>query len=210
MDILFRLFVIFPLLMFSIIIHEISHGYISKRLGDSTAYNLGRLTLNPLPHIDLIGTIVLPVMSLMSGQFFIGWAKPVPINSWHLENPKRDMMLIGLAGPVSNITLAIICGILLRLVSSIDFSFDSYVIGMFQILIQLNVVLAVFNMLPVPPLDGSHILTGLLPPRLAYEYEKIAPYGFYIVIILMMSGILWNVISPIAVLLIRIISGGGL
>lgn len=192
-----------PILFFCIIIHECAHGYVALHFGDTTAQDMGRLTLNPLPHIDLFGTIILPLMLLiMRSGFLFGWAKPVPVNPYNLDDPKRDMMWVALAGPVSNLLLAVIFAVLYHLVriSGLPFMFQ-LVLGYAVI---INLVLAVFNLIPIPPLDGSRIVSGLLPEDLAYKYERIAPFGFIIIVVLLMSGlfsILWPIISGLAHLL---------
>ncbi|MBU2615404.1 MAG: site-2 protease family protein [Elusimicrobiota bacterium] len=206
MDLFYKLFIQFPILLFSITIHEFAHGFMSNKLGDDTGSVMGRLTLNPMAHIDLIGTIILPLISIVTGAPVFGWAKPVPINPYRLNNPKRDMMLIGLAGPASNMLMALLAGLIIKLVTFSDsFAFASPI---FQYLLVLNIILAIFNLVPIPPLDGSHIITGLLPSHWAREYEKIGPYGFFIIIFLLMSGILWNILGPIVVILLKWIGGG--
>src|SRR3989339_1688848 len=141
MDLVYRLFIQFPLLIFSITIHEFAHGFMSDKLGDDTPSSLGRLTLNPMAHIDLWGTIILPLFSIITGAPVFGWAKPVPINPWRLNNPKRDMMLIGLAGPVSNLLLAMLSGLAFRLIANSGSLV--FILPIFQYLMFLNVILAV-------------------------------------------------------------------
>lgn len=204
---LYRLLVQFPVLIFSITVHEYFHGLVAEKRGDDTPRLYGRLTLNPLAHIDFVGTLLLPIIAILTGAPVFGWAKPVPINPYRLNNPKRDMMFVGLAGPLSNLTVAISSAILIRLLKVFGLlGVVEQAAELFLILIYLNVLLCVFNLIPVPPLDGSRILSGLLPPRMSYEYDKLTPYGFFIVILLLWSGILgviFNVVVyPIAAFLI--------
>ena len=164
-----RLFV----LMFSIVVHEVSHGTAALRQGDTTARDAGRLTLNPMPHIDPFGTVILPLLlMILNTGFLFGYAKPVPVNPWNLKNPKRDMALIGAAGPFSNIILAILAGIAFRIVLPIAGA-ASLAVQTLQYAVVINIILAVFNMLPIPPLDGSRIIMGFLPEDLARKYIKL-------------------------------------
>jgi Zn-dependent protease len=181
----------FSLLIIAMTIHEFSHGLIAYRLGDSTAKYSGRLTLNPLAHIDPFGTIILPLFLFLSTGFAIGWAKPVPINYWALRNPKRDIIWVGLSGPLANIIFAFLLGILWRIIPLAQFP-----ALVFQKLIYINLLLGVFNLIPIPPLDGSRIAMGLLPPDLAARYSRIEPYGFIIVAALAWMGLFDIVIWP--------------
>ncbi len=178
-------------LLFSIILHECAHGLAAERLGDPTARQAGRITLNPIPHLDPIGSILLPgvmlLMSLVGGPTILfGWAKPVPINAYNLNNPKRDMMWIGLAGPAANFIVALVLGLLARLlpISTNPLGMNILFYG-----VAINLMLGFFNLIPIPPLDGSRILTGLLPERYAYAINSIGRFGFIIIIILFMSGV---------------------
>ncbi len=175
----------------AIVLHEYAHGWTANRLGDPTAKLLGRLTLNPIKHIDPIGTIVVPGLLLfayLSGWtrslFLFGWAKPVPVNFSRLNNPKRDMMLVAVAGPIVNVVLAFAVAQLIR--SGLFAQWQEIL----QWALELNLVLAVFNMIPIPPLDGSRIVTGFLPNRLAYSYARLEPYGILIVLVLLQLGLL--------------------
>jgi Zn-dependent protease len=198
-DFLTELIILAPPLLFALTLHEFAHGYIADRLGDPTARLAGRLTLNPLSHLDPLGTIAF---------FFIkfGWAKPVPVNAGNFRNPKQGMLWVALAGPVTNLGLAIISAILTKIAWLIA-GFLPYSRMMEAILLPLsamlvasvwiNLVLAIFNILPIPPLDGGRILAGLLPDRLAEPYRQVERYGFVIILILAFSGLLSKVILPI-------------
>ncbi len=152
--------------LFSITFHEVSHGYVAYRLGDPTAKNAGRLTLNPIKHIDIVGLLVLMITRM------IGWAKPVPVDYRYFKNPKKDMMWVSLAGPASNLGLAVVFAVIYKAFGGMLMTSYLYPLSlMIQIMIKINVGLAIFNLIPIPPLDGSHILEGLLPPDLAREYS---------------------------------------
>jgi len=185
--------------LFAIVIHEVSHGWVALRLGDTTAYSAGRLTLNPLKHIDPIGTILVPAILILTVNFAFGWAKPVPINWRNLHHPKRDIALVAAAGPCANLLMAIIWAILMKigtlLPHDVLLSTPLVYMGLFGILI--NTVLMVFNLVPIPPTDGGRILTSLLPPRIAYQVSRIEPYGMFILVGLMITGILWKIIGPV-------------
>lgn len=191
------------LFFFALTIHEFSHGWVAWKLGDPTAKNAGRLTLNPLVHIDPIGTIFLPLMLIMThSPFIFGWAKPVPVDFHNLRNPKRDMVWVGLAGPMANIILAIILSFFLRILVLTGGNPLSTILSY---AIMINLLLAVFNALPIPPLDGSRVLIGLLPRELAMRYARIEPYGFIIIIGLLWLGMIGNIIWPIVMRLARLL-----
>lgn len=192
-----------PIFILAIIIHEVAHGWVAYRLGDPTAKSLGRLTLNPIPHIDLIGTIILPLwLVIIHSPVVFGWAKPVPINFLGLRNPKKDIISVGLAGPLANIVFAFILGALFRLFPFLRVPLLTEVI--FYCII-VNLVLAAFNLIPIPPLDGSRILFGLLPDKVAIEYMRIEKYGFIILFILLWLGFIDWFINPMVVILAKII-----
>jgi Zn-dependent protease len=188
-----------PGFLLAITVHEFAHGYVAYRFGDHTAKSQGRLTFNPISHLDLFGTLVLVVTRT------IGWAKPVPIDPRNLRHPRSDMMWISLAGPVANLATAVILALALHptafLVSGMQRGQFSYLIlNPFMLIlymgVRINVVLAVFNIIPVPRLDGSKILAGLLPRQQAYQFEKLEPYGFLILMLLIFTNVITYVISP--------------
>ncbi len=178
-------------LIFSLSVHEAAHAWSASRLGDDTAKRLGRVTLNPVVHVDPIGTLLLPAIAMVSGAPLIGWAKPTPVNTRNLRQPRRDHILVTAAGPMSNMLIAFVAAAALRAGASGDW------LGLLVIeALTLNVLLAVFNMLPLPPLDGGQILMALLPPRVAARFGFLYEYGFLILLGLLVSGILFSIIGP--------------
>ncbi len=176
--------------LFAITVHEAAHGYVARYLGDDTAYVLGRVTLNPIKHIDPIGTIVMPLMLYFatSGAFLFGYAKPVPVRFGRLRRPKQDMIWVALAGPGANLAQALLWGIGLLLLSGSGLN-EAFFIKMCQAGVLVNVVMFVFNLFPLPPLDGGRILVGLLPQKPAYLLSRVEPWGFFIVMALILTGI---------------------
>jgi Zn-dependent protease len=187
---------IVPILIFSVVIHEMAHAWVALKCGDTTAKDLGRITLNPIPHIDLFGSILVPLFSILAtGRVFIAWAKPVPIDPRNFRSFKRDDTLVTIAGPLSNLLIAFACVVFViafyyisGAVNPAEGSFGSeflnYMVKMFYAGIFLNVSLAVFNMIPIPPLDGSHVLANLLPDELAFRYRNIGFMGIFIILAL--------------------------
>lgn len=185
-----------PILFFSVVIHEMAHAWVALKCGDTTAKDLGRITLNPIPHIDLVGTIIVPIVSILAtGRVLIAWAKPVPIDPRNFRSFKRDDTLVTIAGPISNLLIALFCVMFVAAFyhitiavnppeGSVGFEFFNYMINMFYAGIILNVSLAVFNMLPIPPLDGSHMLANILPDELAFKYRNIGFMGIFIILAL--------------------------
>jgi Zn-dependent protease len=185
-----------PVLL-GITVHEVAHGFIARRLGDNTAFMLGRLTLNPLKHVDPMGTILIPgMLLLLQAGFIFGYAKPVPINWKNLRQPKRDMALVAAAGPVANLLMAFGWALLLRLgVMLGDSGLALVYMGVAGI--SINAILMILNLLPLPPLDGGRVLTGLLPGPMAYKFSRIEPYGFFILIGLLVTGVLGAILWPL-------------
>ncbi|SMN01552.1 FIG004556: membrane metalloprotease [uncultured Candidatus Thioglobus sp.] len=182
-------------LIFAITVHEVAHGWVANQRGDGTAKMLGRLTLNPTKHIDPVGTILVPAMLyFFDSPFLFGWAKPVPINFNALKSPKQDMILVALAGPASNFIMALLW--LASIVLAIQTQ-SQFLLKMAEFGITINLVLGVFNLLPLPPLDGSRVVSALLPNKLAYEYNKLEDYGLYILLGLLFLGIFEQVILPV-------------
>jgi len=196
-------------LLFAITLHEVAHGWVASFFGDQTARLSGRLTLNPIKHIDPIGTIVVPVLCLVMGGFIFGWAKPVPVDQRNLNHPRRDMAIVALAGPLSNLLMALFwggiakIGFMLRSSGNVWLGEPMYLMGMVGI--SVNVMLAVLNFIPFPPLDGGRILSSLLPRRAAYRLSLIEPYSFWILLILIMSGLLFKIMIPFVILLVSAI-----
>lgn len=184
--------------LFAITLHEAAHGFVARYFGDMTAYAAGRVSLNPLRHIDLMGTIVVPLMSLLLTPVMFGWAKPVPVNFANLRNPKRDMFWVAAAGPFSNLAMAIGWGFLLRLALGLgtDNPAQDWLTSVGEAGVFVNVIFFVLNLFPLPPLDGGRIMVSLLPHRLAYKFAAIERYGFIILLALLFTGILGKIMSP--------------
>ena len=207
-----QLVVVFLVLIFSLTVHESAHAWAAAWLGDPTAKRLGRITLNPAAHVDPIGTLVLPLVAFASGAPIIGWAKPVPVHRQNLKNQRRDFLYIAAAGPASNIVLALIAAVALRVfpVSPISVAgwFELPVWAVAATLFELNLLLAVFNMVPIPPLDGSNVLAGVLPANLSSTYDRIVrPWGFVILYALLLTGGLGVIITPPYLFLSRLLTG---
>jgi Zn-dependent protease len=204
MDSLIQAITVYALpVLFGITLHEAAHGFVARLFGDPTAYQAGRISLNPIRHIDLVGTIVVPLVLLFStkllggGGLLFGWAKPVPVDWSRLRRPKRDMLWVALAGPGSNLLMAIIWALGLRALIETGASQGDFWVQMTIAGIQVNLILMALNLVPLPPLDGGRIVFSLLPNRLAWKYSKIEPYGLVILIVLMLTGILWTVLQPL-------------
>ena len=181
-------------LIFAITVHETAHGWVASKCGDPTAKLLGRLTLNPIKHIDPIGTIVVPAILFFLGGFIFGWAKPVPITWRNLKNPRRDMALVAAAGPLANLGMAFLWVAVAKLGIGLHSAPFAY---MGQIGISINLVLTLLNLIPIPPLDGSRVVASLLSPAMAYRFNQLEVYGFLILVLLLASGLLARLLGPI-------------
>lgn len=185
-------------LLFAITVHEVAHGWVAKKFGDPTAHRLGRLTLNPLKHIDPVGTILVPGLLLLLGGFVFGWAKPVPVTWENLRHPKRDMAIVAAAGPAANLIMALFWGVIARI--GVQLGPQSWVglpmqyMGLFGI--EINAVFMILNLLPLPPLDGGRVAVGLLPGPLAWQLARIEPFGFFILLALLATHVLGVIIGP--------------
>nr|MBF0223280.1 site-2 protease family protein [Desulfobulbaceae bacterium] len=194
MTIIQQIIILAPPLLFALTIHEYAHGYVAYQYGDPTAFNQGRLTLNPLKHIDPLGVLCFIILK-------IGWAKPIPVNAAYFKNPRHDLLWVSLAGPGANLVAAVASALLLKVLTLFLHLVPAVVLlpvlQMVSASVWINIVLAVFNLVPIPPLDGSKILSGLLPPDIARSYARIEPYGFIFLLILFYTGILPKMIMPI-------------
>ncbi len=188
----------FPIL-FAVTVHEVAHGWVASKLGDPTAKSLGRLTLNPIKHIDLIGTIIVPVLLLVAGGFLFGWAKPVPVNWQNLRRPRRDMALVAAAGPFANFIMALIWALIAKISLMIALATGNQHFLLFFYMgsagIMINILLMIFNLIPIPPLDGSRVVASYLKGKAAFYYNQIEPYGFFILLALIVSGGLFFIIG---------------
>ncbi len=203
-----QLFLMVIPFLLAVVIHEVSHGYVAYKLGDNTAKFMGRLTLNPIAHIDIVGTIILPLFLLIAhSPILFGWAKPVPVNFFNLRNPKRDSAYVALAGPLSNILMAIGFSILYHIFLFLPIPYMQQPLILTCVYgVQLNLIFAFFNLIPILPLDGGRILAAIMPNHLSYKFSKIEPYGMYIVIALIFLGafnlIYYMFVMPISNLLL--------
>jgi len=186
--------------VFAITLHEAAHGYVAKHFGDSTAYMLGRVTLNPVKHIDLVGTIVLPIVTVLISPFMFGWAKPVPVNFANLRNPKRDSLWVAFAGPASNLAQlalwAMVAAVLARTIEPSGLA-GGFWLAVADAGIKVNIMFALLNLLPILPLDGGRMVTSVLPGRLSYAYQQTERFGMVILLVLLFTGVIGWVLSPL-------------
>jgi len=192
----------FGIVLASLTFHEAAHAWVADRRGDPTARLLGRVSLNPLVHIDLFGTIILPLLALFSNIPILGWAKPVPVNTSRLQHPRQDFMLVAAAGPASNLLIATVAALIFR--SGVAHGSETG-FGLVVATVSINILLAVFNMVPIPPLDGGNVLAGLLPPSAAQSFQTVRQYGFLILYALLLTGVLTRIILPPADFLTRLL-----
>ena len=197
-NLLVKILIYAPSTIFAITLHEAAHGYVARMFGDNTAYMLGRVTLNPVKHIDVMGTIVVPlvILAVTGGRGFFGWARPVPVNFNNLRHPKRDMLWVAAAGPVSNVIQALLWAILAKLLSDGDTRVAMYWLAVAEAGILVNLVFALLNLIPILPLDGGRVLASLLQNKASYAYQRTERYGMIVLIILMISGVLGWMILP--------------
>lgn len=187
-------------ILFAITVHEVAHGWMASKFGDQTAKLMGRLTLNPVKHIDPMGTVVVPIICLMLGGFIFGWAKPVPVDWRNLRNPKKDMAWVAAAGPGANLLMVILWALLAKIILFLGSPASGPLYALAQMCnagIMINAFLMILNLFPVPPLDGSRVMSSLLPPALAYKYNRLERYGLVIILLLLLTGILWKILAPI-------------
>jgi Zn-dependent protease len=200
-------------LIFAVTVHEAAHGWVADRLGDDTARRMGRITLNPLPHIDLLGTILVPMLMLMFTGFLIGWAKPVPVDVGRLRSPKRDSAIVAVAGPAVNLLMAIVWSLVLLLAQSLLHSMHAVAYPLLLMAgagVFINLVLMLINLVPIPPLDGGRVMVGVLPMGAARMLAGVEPYGIFILIALLVTGILGVILGPLLFGSIGILPGGEL
>jgi Zn-dependent protease len=194
--------------LFAVTLHEVAHGWMARRHGDRTAEMLGRLSLNPIKHIDPVGTILVPILMLMFSPFIFGWAKPVPVAFRNLNNPKRDMVLVAIAGPLANIAMGVFWALIFKLTASTGLATSAggeWLMQMARIGIIINALLAAFNLLPIPPLDGGRVLRGLVSESVGHYLDRLEPFGLIIIVVLLVSGVLQVLVGPVLAVVIGLI-----
>jgi Zn-dependent protease len=200
LNIISTLFVFVIPVIFAVTLHEVAHGWVASRYGDQTAKSMGRLTLNPVKHIDPVGTILVPAIMYFASGFIFGWAKPVPVNWRNLEHPRRDMAIVAIAGPAANLLMLLFWAMLAKIIMvlGIDSNYLTQLLFiMSSIGITINMVLMILNLFPLLPLDGGRILTAMLPHNLAISFSRLEPYGLIILVVLLVSGVLWKILLPV-------------
>jgi Zn-dependent protease len=200
LNLISTLFVFVIPVIFAVTVHEVAHGWVASQFGDQTARSMGRLTLNPIKHIDPVGTIVVPVIMYFASGFIFGWAKPVPINWRNLGHPRRDMAIVAIAGPAANLLMLLFWAMsakVIMLLGNDSNHLAQLLFIMCSIGITINIVLMILNLFPVLPLDGGRVLTSMLPPNLAISFSRMEPYGLIILVVLLLSGVLWKILLPV-------------
>ncbi len=200
LNLISTLFVFVIPVIFAVTVHEVAHGWVASRFGDQTAKSMGRLTLNPMKHIDPVGTILVPAIMYFTSGFIFGWAKPVPVNWRNLGHPRRDMAIVAIAGPVANLLMLLFWAMSAKIIISLGNDSNhltQLLFVMCSIGITINIVLMILNLFPVLPLDGGRILTAMLPRNLAITFSRLEPYGLIILVALLLSGILWKILLPL-------------
>ena len=200
LNLISTLFVFVIPVIFAVTVHEVAHGWSASQFGDQTARSMGRLTLNPIKHIDPVGTIVVPVIMYFASGFIFGWAKPVPINWRNLGHPRRDMAIVAIAGPAANLLMLLFWAMsakVIMLLGNDSNHLAQLLFIMCRIGITINIVLMILNLFPVLPLDGGRVLTSMLPPNLAISFSRMEPYGLIILVVLLLSGVLWKILLPV-------------
>lgn len=199
LDLISTLFVFVIPVIFAVTVHEVAHGWVASRFGDQTARSMGRLTLNPIKHIDPVGTIVVPAIMYFTSGFIFGWAKPVPINWRNLGHPRRDMAIVAIAGPAANLLMLLFWAMsakVIMLLGNDSNHLTQLLFIMSNIGIMINIVLMILNLFPILPLDGGRVLTAMLPRNLAISFSRLEPYGLIILVVLLLSGVLWKILLP--------------
>ena len=200
LNLISTLFVFVIPVIFAVTVHEVAHGWVASRFGDQTAKSMGRLTLNPVKHIDPVGTILVPAIMYFTSGFIFGWAKPVPVNWRNLGHPRRDMAIVAIAGPVANLLMLLFWAMSAKVIVSLG-NDSNYLTQLLFIMcsigITINIVLMILNLFPILPLDGGRILTAILPRNLAITFSRLEPYGLIILVVLLLSGILWKILLPL-------------
>jgi len=200
LNLFYTLFVFVIPVLFAVTVHEVAHGWVASQFGDQTAKSLGRLTLNPIKHIDLVGTILVPVIMFYTSGFIFGWAKPVPVDWRNLGHPRRDMALVAIAGPAANFLMILFWAVLAKIITLLGAdpnNLAQLILIMCGIGITINIVLMILNLFPLLPLDGGRVMTAMLPPNLAITFSRLEPYGLIILVLLLFTGILWKILLPI-------------